>query len=93
LSLQEHPSIHRIRGWEWACIPFSVSTIREVIGVWDTRNSSFYPRSGLLAEGYLEQYSRVWASDMTFGFFHLDVRGYIPAGKEGVVALLVKEAF
>lgn len=67
--------------------------IQEAIGVWDTRNSSFYPRSGLLAEGYMEQYSRVWASDMTFGFFHLDVRGYIPAGKEGVVALLVKEAF
>lgn len=56
-------------------------------GVWDTRNSSFYPRSGLLVEGYLEQYSRTWVSDMTFGFIHLDVRGYIPAGKVGVVAL------
>lgn len=56
-------------------------------GVWDTRNNSFYPTSGYLAEGYVEHSSRVWASDMTFGFLHLDVRGYFSVGTEGVVAL------
>ncbi|GAB4363572.1 MAG: BamA/TamA family outer membrane protein [Spirochaetales bacterium] len=56
-------------------------------GVWDSRNSSFYPTAGLLVEGFVEQYSRTWGSGETFGIFQLDIRGYFPVGKEGVFAL------
>lgn len=56
-------------------------------GVWDSRNSSFYPTGGILAEGSFELYRRAWGSDWDYSVFQLDIRGYIPIGKKGVFAL------
>ncbi|MFQ3621028.1 MAG: BamA/TamA family outer membrane protein [Spirochaetales bacterium] len=59
-------------------------------GVYDSRNSPFYPTQGLWAESFVEIYQKAWGSDWDFGFAQLDLRGYFPVGEEGVLALQAK---
>jgi len=56
-------------------------------GVWDSRDSSFNPAKGVLADGFFELYRTGWGSDWNYGVFQLDIRGYVSMGKTGVLAL------
>jgi hypothetical protein len=53
----------------------------------DTRNSAFFPTTGVFATATLTQCARAVAGDFDFGQLELNARGYIPAGKKGTLAL------
>ena len=52
---------------------------------WDTRNNAYYPTKGNFAEFNFSNFSEVFGSDYQFSNYSLDLRKFLPAGKNRVL--------
>ncbi len=53
---------------------------------YDSRNHAFYPDKGFFAQAYFNHFSQVTGSQFPYTNIVVDIRKYIPAGKDAVLA-------
>lgn len=53
---------------------------------WDRRDSRHFPRRGFYLQSFALFFDEEFGSDFDFNNYHLDVRGYLPAGERQVLA-------